>query len=265
MTSFSETQLLTRASHLDTEVLNGFDPISLEQVEEVKMMDRFDSKFFFNLEILQVVLHEVKDNYFVLETAGTRVQTYNTIYFDTLDNRFYLEHHNGRSKRMKLRKREYVDSGSVFLEIKQKNNKGLTSKKRMEIENLEKRLSEDETRFVKLNSNIDGEKLEPKFGSCFKRITLISKTLDERCTIDIDLHFNSYGAGKSDLNEMVIAELKQEKQYQRSELAKVFKANKVHRQSFSKYCFGRALNESDLKSNVFKEGLKQINNQIKDR
>ena len=263
MIQHSETlHHLTPASQAYTEVLKDFDPISLEEMDTVKMLNRFDSKFILNKDILKKVLEAVSHDYFVLETAGTRVQSYNTIYFDTPDDRFYMEHHNGRSTRMKLRKREYVDSGIVFLEIKKKDNKGLTSKERMEVPCLENGLSEAETHFVKSHAKLNGVKLESKFGSRFKRITLVSKNFDERCTIDIELHFHSYSADKSDMNELVVAELKQERQYLRSKLAQVFKEYKAPRQPFSKYCFGRAINEIDLKSNVFKSGIRQIKNQI---
>lgn len=263
MNPLSETLQQTTSGMTDAGVLLDFAAITLEEMDEVKMMNRFDSKFFLSKQMLQQVLEAVKSDYFILETAGTRIQSYDTIYFDTADDRFYLAHHNGRSNRMKLRKREYSDSGSVFLEIKKKNNKGITSKKRMAISGFGKELSDDESLFIKRNVNLNGDTLEAKFGSRFKRITLVSKTLDERCTIDLDLHFNSYSAGKSDLKDFAVAELKQEKQYARSKLAQVLKEYKIQRQPFSKYCFGRALNESDLKSNVFKAGIQQLRNQIK--
>lgn len=256
-------QTHTQAPFARLEILHDFDAISLKEMDEVRMMNRFDSKFLLKKELLERILEEIKDDYFVLEAAGTRIQSYNTIYYDTSDDRFYLEHHNGYTRRMKLRKREYSDSGDVFLEIKLKNNKGQTRKKRMETTGLDKILSEEETIFIKQNTSLNGEKLEPKFNSWFKRITLVSKKFDERCTIDTDLHFHSYCAEKSDLQDMVIVELKQERQNVRSKLAVVLKENKVYKQAFSKYCLGRALNESSLKSNVFKEGLAQIKSQLK--
>lgn len=244
-------------------ILNDFESISLEKMDEVRMMKRYDSKFFISEEMLKSVLKDITNDYFVLEIAGTKIQSYNTVYYDTPDNRFYLDHHNGYSKRMKLRKREYSDSGTVFLEVKEKNNKGETRKKRMETNSLKKGLSEEETRFVKQNTNLKGVKLEPKFNSRFKRITLVSKRLDERCTIDIELHFNSYGAEKNDLTHMAIVELKQNQQFIRSKLARVLKENKVYKLPFSKYCLGRALNEEGLKNNVFKPEIQEIKNQIK--
>ena len=258
-----ETLHQTPAVTVISEMLTDFKSISLNEMDRVLFLTRFDSKYFINTDLLQQILEAVKDDYFVLETAGKRIQSYETIYFDTSNDRFYLEHHNGRSTRMKLRKREYSDSGIVFLEIKKKNNKGQISKKRMEISGLGSDLSPEEIAFVKKNTNLNGDKLEAKFESTFKRITLVSKNFDERCTIDLDLRFNSYSAEKSDLKGLVIAELKQDRQFLRSKMAAILKEHKLQKISFSKYCFGRAINEGDLKSNVFKPGIRQIKNQLK--
>jgi len=257
-----ETLHVLPDSQFDVGVLNDFDSISLEEMDAVKMMNRYDSKFFLTKKVLFKVLETIKEDYFVLEIADTRVQSYNTIYFDTPDDKFYLAHHNGSSNRIKLRKREYSDSGIAFLEIKEKNNKGITRKKRMKISSLDKDLSDKEIDFLKKNTNLNGDKLLPKFGNRFKRITLVSKKLDERCTIDLDMQFHSYSIRKSYLEEIVIAELKQEKQNLKSKLAQRLKENRIYTQPFSKYCLGRAINETGLKSNMFKPGLQQIKNHL---
>ena len=56
-----------------------------------------------------------------------------TLYFDTPDRQMYAEHQRGRKNRQKIRVRRYESSGVSFLEVKRKNNKGRTDKKRMEI------------------------------------------------------------------------------------------------------------------------------------
>lgn len=262
MTVHSETLHLSISGMIDTGVLNDFDSISLQEMDTITMMNRFDSKFFLTKNVLLNVLEDIKDDYYVLEIANTRVQSYNTIYFDTPDDKFYLAHHNGSSNRIKLRKREYSDSGIAFLEIKQKNNKGITRKKRMEIPYFDKDLSDNEISFLKKNTNLNGDKLLPKFENRFKRITLVSKKMDERCTIDLDMQFHSYSIKKSYLEEIVIAELKQEKQNMRSKLARILKENRIYTQPFSKYCLGRAINETNLKSNMFKPGIQQIKDHL---
>ena len=61
---------------------------------------------------------------------GKLIHDYKSLYYDTEDWKFYLDHHNGRVNRNKIRFREYVGSKLTFLEIKLKNNKGKTIKKR---------------------------------------------------------------------------------------------------------------------------------------
>ena len=260
--SNSETLHIHSDSQVVTGLLNDFDPISLDEMDGVKMMRRFDSKYVMNIEILNRLLKAVQGDYCVLEVSGKRIQSYHTVYYDTPDNRFYLSHHNGLGNRIKLRKREYTDSGLVFLEIKLRNNKGEIRKKRMLVRDLDEGLSDEQRTFIQKHSTLNGDKLEAKFISRFKRITLVSKKLDERCTIDMDLHFHSFSGEKSDLKNLIVAELKQRDQKMKSKLARVLKENRVYKQSFSKYCIGRAMNENDLKSNLFKPELQQIKNKF---
>ena len=53
-------------------ILAQFEPTSLEEMEMVKLMDRTDTKFTFNVSQLELVLNEVKDDYKVLEIEGKR-------------------------------------------------------------------------------------------------------------------------------------------------------------------------------------------------
>ena len=116
-------------------ILAQFEPTSLEEMEAVKLMDRTDTKFTFNVSQLELVLNEVNDDYKVLEVEGKRLSRYKTLYFDTEDLDLYLRHHAGQLNRYKIRHRTYVESNLGFLEVKFKNNKGRTVKNR--IKNLE--------------------------------------------------------------------------------------------------------------------------------
>ena len=55
--------------------------------------------------------------------------------------KFYNDHHNQRVNRHKIRFREYVDSGLIYLEVKCKTNKGKTVKKRLKVDKISKSLS----------------------------------------------------------------------------------------------------------------------------
>ena len=82
-------------------------------MDEVKLMNRTDTKFVFEYSLLQKVLNEIKDHYYVLNIDGVRLNAYRSLYFDTDDFKFYFDHHNGKN-RIKVRYREYMDSGLCF-------------------------------------------------------------------------------------------------------------------------------------------------------
>lgn len=90
----------------------------------------------------------------------------------------------------------------------------------------------------------------------------MSKNLDERCTIDTDLHFTSLDSKTSDCGDLAIIELKRDGRKAPTKLAAVLKQKGIYQQNFSKYCIGRAMNEADLKRNRFKPTLLKVRKQL---
>ena len=109
----------------------GFIPIQLEQMDQVKLMNRIDQKFWFHEARLQHILDSVQSHYYVLDIEDQTEFPYSSTYYDTPENRMYTKHHNGNLNRYKIRRRSYLSSGISFMEIKFKNNKGRTNKKRI--------------------------------------------------------------------------------------------------------------------------------------
>ena len=72
--------------------LNQFNPITLQEMDGVKLMDRTDTKFTFNINMLPVILGEAKEYYRILEVEGNRISRYKTLYFDTEDFDLYNNH-----------------------------------------------------------------------------------------------------------------------------------------------------------------------------
>ena len=128
--------------------LNNFQTVSLDEMNNVKLMSRFDTKFVFSISKLTDLLSKIAPFYKVLEINNDRVHEYKSIYYDTNEHKFYLDHHNSRVNRNKIRFRKYVGSGLTFLEIKLKNNKGKTIKKRMRVENILEKLSVEHQEYV---------------------------------------------------------------------------------------------------------------------
>ena len=115
------------------ELLEHLEPITLEQMSEIRLMNRTDTKFVTNKEKLIELLRLAQGKYYAQVIEGQKVGNYMTTYWDTEGHDFYLEHHNGRTPRQKVRVRTYLDSDITFLEVKTKNNHGRTKKKRVEV------------------------------------------------------------------------------------------------------------------------------------
>jgi len=244
-----------------TEIIKQFSTISLDQMDKVALLSRFDSKYQLPQDKLIEVLEAVKNDYYVLSIKENLIQEYRTTYFDTPDNRLYTRHHNGKLNRVKIRKREYVDSGITFLEIKKKNNKGKTRKVRLNTENQDSQFNTEEREFLSQNINQDANysdfDLPAKNWNTFCRITLVNKDFSERCTLDINLTFSSEKE-KVSFNNMAIVELKQGRLNMKTPLSSELKRHRVHSKGFSKYCIGRAFLEPDLKRNIFKAKMLQL-------
>ena len=231
-----------------------FSPISLKNMDEVKLMNRSDTKFTFSVQKLPILLEKLVPFYDVLEINGKRLHSYKSLYFDTDDRKFYNDHHNRRVNRHKIRFREYEDSGLIFLEVKCKNNKGKTIKKRMKVNKIPNTLSNDHQRYV---SDIMGYSLpvSSKQWINFNRVTLVHKKLKERLTIDVNLNYSD-GIANGDLGKVIIAEVKQERMSRSSDFIRIAKDLKIYPMRLSKYCFTTMQIDHSLKKNRFKE--KQI-------
>ena len=73
----------------------NFDASTLS-MDNVKLMNRTDTKFI-NSKFLPDILSKMGEFYRVLEIDRERIHHYKSLYYDTEDRKFYLDHHN-RSK-----------------------------------------------------------------------------------------------------------------------------------------------------------------------
>ena len=61
-------------------LLNHFDPITLEQMSDIRLMNRTDTKFVTTRSRLEQLLMLAKDDYYVQEIDGERIAPYYTLY-----------------------------------------------------------------------------------------------------------------------------------------------------------------------------------------
>lgn len=255
----NEVLQLDRAGVTDSlsEALFQFAPVSLQEMDNVKLMDRTDTKFLFKMEQLPYFLEELSNSYRVLEVSSKRICRYETLYFDTPNFQLYLHHQNGKLNRYKVRYRRYIESDLSFFEIKFKNNKGRTIKNRVKKKAIEYSITGKAENLLRENTNLDPALLEPKIWVNYSRITLVNTFLKERVTIDVNLSFKNTVAS-SGLENLVIAEVKQES-CASSPFIDLMKKNHIRRGSISKYCLGIASLYKDVKQNNYKPKLLNLN------
>lgn len=237
-----------------TKYTSNFSPISLKNMDSVKLMNRTDTKFAFNVNKIQDIFEKILPYYDVLEIDDKRIHSYKSLYFDTSDRKFYNDHHNQRVNRHKIRFREYVDSGLIYLEVKCKTNKGKTVKKRLKVDKISKSLSIEQQEYV---NNVIGDSLKvmPIQWINFSRITLVHKVQKERLTLDVNLDYSNTNSS-GDLRKIIIAEVKQERMSRASDFIRTTKEMGIFPMRISKYCFSSMYLDKTLKKNRFKE--KQI-------
>ncbi len=234
--------------------LKNFTPHGLEDLDKANLMNRIDSKFIFCKAQLVEILSSLNERYTMLEINDQRLFQYDNTYYDTNDLRYYRLHHNGKLNRHKIRYRNYVDSGSAYLEVKFKNNKNRTEKNRIKVNSSPLEAIKQSQGFLAQCGISKPAYLQIAQKSGYKRISLANEKNAERLTMDMGLHFLDVKSGSmAELGKYVIAELKQDKLNRESPFYKLMR-EKFHRPtSFSKYCMGMYFtSKADIKTNRFK-------------
>ncbi len=241
------------------EILNRFEGISLEEVNKASLMRRKDNKYLFSIQHLPGLLEMVNKDYRVLEIDGSRSQHYHTRYFDTDGKEMYHKHHRGLANRHKVRIRKYGFGDLHFLEVKKKNAKGVTSKKRVRTKGMDHEVIMKEEEFLLSCSPYEGRGIDLTMENDFNRITLVSHSQTERVTLDYGLQFSSTeGEQTLNLPGIAIAEIKFENHLSGSSLHAALRKFRIKPRRFSKYAIGMALLHPGLKQNRFKSRVRMV-------
>lgn len=246
--------------------LEALGPITLEEMDAVKLLNRIDSKYLTDeATLLQILASAAAAGYRVLVTEGQRISPYSSIYYDTAGLKMFYDHHNRRLTRQKVRTRCYVNSGTSFLEIKRKNNKGRTKKKRTGIpkeELMDFRADNAACEYLAKHSWFTSDVLSPVLETAFWRITLVNPAMTERLTIDTRLAFQNFRTGLSTtLQNAVIIELKQDG-HAASQMKNILLDYRVKPVRVSKYCVALTLTDPLAKSGRFKVKIRKIEKTI---
>lgn len=243
-----------------SESLSRMQPISLDDMKSIRLMNRIDTKFVTSKRQLAQLLTMVSDKYYVQQVKADRISPYRTTYFDTEDYIQYFQHHNRHSSRTKVRVRTYLSSGDLtFLEVKRKNNHARTKKKRIQIQSLETAFqTEGAAELVFERTGLELSCMHPVVQNEFDRITLVNFGKTERLTIDSNLRFHNLDTAiDCDADNLVVIELKRDGNVF-SPIIDILRDLHIQPTGFSKCCLGMCMTDPALKKNNFKQKLRML-------
>ncbi len=177
------------------QALLKFTPISLSELnKKAQLMDRIETKYVISREELPKLLKKLTKTFDVLTIDGLKIFSYDNIYMDTQDLKYYKQHIESASERIKMRTRRYLDSNLTFFEFKYKNSGEMTKYRYNTIKEMHGIMDADAYAFCnKIYQKTHGKGFEdtvkPTISTAYKRITLVHKKGGERITIDLDLAF----------------------------------------------------------------------------
>jgi hypothetical protein len=219
----------------DLALVRRFSPINLSELNaKAEMLRRRDNKYVIERPVMQKALEGFIDHFDVLEIDGCRSFT------------------------------NYIESDLCFVEVKLKDKRG---------ETIKKRLAHDPAR----SQELDGHamdfvqschnslykrafpyELERAIDMRYKRVTLVAKDGGERMTIDNKLCFMSGGVTQRVGDDKFIVETKSANGNGIAD--KVLRSLHRHPSKHcSKYCTATAMMNADVKSNNFKMVMRKLN------
>lgn len=244
-------------------VLDGFARLSLDELNtRAAMLERLDNKYILPASRLRPAIEAFGAHFDVLEIDGKRAFTYATTYYDDPALHGYYDHHQGRRKRCKVRVREYVDAGLSYLEVKLKDKRQATIKKRLRLATQENGLDGQGLEFVEtchrdLYEQSIAKPLRPVIGMQYERITLVAKAGGERMTIDTALRFEAANVTCIVRPDMFIIETKS--RCGNGIADKILRALHIHAtDACSKYCIGMAATGQVSRRNRFLPALRRL-------
>lgn len=244
--------------------LESFRAISLEELNaKAAMFERLDNKYVVREAVLGRAMPELGRHFDILDMNGKRVFTYETCYFDDEKHSNYFDHHRRRRQRFKVRTRIYTDAGLCFVEVKLKDKRGITVKKRMRYAP-EKHGVLDGTALAHVHAayrelygrEFTGE-LGPSISMRYQRMTLVARCGGERMTIDRGLVFSGASGSHAIDDDVFIIETKSANANGIAD--KILRSLHQHpTRHCSKYCVGMALLQEVHKHNTFLPAIRKL-------
>lgn len=241
-----------------------FDAVGIDALNaRAAMLQRLDNKYVVDAAVLERALPALADAFDMLEIGGLRAFAYETCYFDGPAWESYFDHHQGRRKRAKVRMRRYLDSGQCFAEIKLKDKRGITVKRRLPCEAVDFGFLDEAAHAHVRSAYRDMYREEFPHGlsrtldTRYTRMSLVAKRGGERLTIDSGLRFLAEGRSRDIADRLFILETKSANGNGLAD--RILRGLHQHPvKHCSKYCAGMAFLHTGLKHNMFKQALRKL-------
>ncbi len=236
----------------------NISPITLEEINEfAALQTRVDRKYIINAEMCNRLIEEVQVQGRVLDIDGMRSTIYQSIYFDTPNLDLYKDAAYKRRPRFKARTRFYQQTNTAMLEVKTKDGRGKTVKKRTpyDVNDVDQLTTAGKT-FI---DNVIGEQgvshhLRVTLTSHYQRTTVVDSGTSTRITFDEYLTCTDWEK-QSILFPMCIVETKSSGQP--SPFDKWLWENGNRPTRISKYCTMLAVLHPDLPANKWHQVIKK--------
>lgn len=238
------------------QVLAAFAPVAPKQLGK-RVPNRAETKYVVSADLLSPFLNAMRDDYDVLVRKGQRLNRQRTLYFDSADFNLYRRHHAGAANRYKVRSRHYAGTGKNILEIKHKDQRKRTHKIRYQTDAWLRAIDPKTGDLLRHHYPHSVDLLYGQLLTDYSRITLVSRTVAERVTIDLDLRFEGDGRREA-LSHIAVITLKHAPHAGQSAARAQLRRLGQRPQRFSKFCIGVSLIYPQVKHNNFKPTLRLI-------
>lgn len=248
----SHTGPTPEVSHLSS-LLALFEKITIDELRnsDAQLLSRREKKFLMTVPQCVSLISGLTRSYRALDIEDSRVGRYETMYYDTESFQAYLQHHNGKANRFKLRFRHYCSTDETYLEVKERQNTGRTVKKRIETDGIPDLSEKNPKTFLESAFPYDSSEFHPVLTTGYSRATLVSNDSRERITFDFCPSFCRNGTTYS-YPGVVVGEIKYDRSLFKSPGLTVLRRMGIRKTAFSKYCIGVSLLYTGLKHNRFK-------------
>lgn len=185
--------------------LSALPTIGLEEISErAGRMTRIDRKYLLPRAAAHQLLDELSGRVRVLSISGRSTFRYRSTYYDAAGLPSFHAAATARRLRSKVRSREYLDTGTAFLEVKTPTGRGESAKRRIPLPAgaAGGAMDEASVAFVARTLGAAGipvppAPLGPVLTTRYDRTTLLIDGEDSRLTLDADLRWSVPGTKRS--------------------------------------------------------------------